>query len=128
MSGSKTIVCLANSRKPPLGGKCIAGKEWADGAFGGWVRPVSARPTHEISDEERSYEDGVYPQLLDVIEIPMRARSPIYHQRENIIIDQDYYWEKVGRVGWADLRPALDHPPGLWANGDSTFHGSNDRV
>lgn len=128
MSTEKTIVCLANSRKPPGGGRCIAGKEQIAGGFGGWIRPVSARPSHEISDEERRYEDGIYPSLLDVVSIELGEKSPVYHQKENIIFDDRYYWQKVGQLEWSGLRTALDQPESLWTNGDSTYHGINDRV
>ena len=56
MSYDKTILCLANSRRP--GGRCVAGKEKINNQFGGWVRPVSNRPTEEISQKEGRYKDG----------------------------------------------------------------------
>ena len=127
MNDVVTIVCLANSRKPPSG-RCIAGKEKAGGAYGKWVRPVSVRPTHEISEEERRFEDGTSPRLLDVITIPIIAPTPAGHQTENVLIDAAYYWEKVGTATWADLGQMLDRPATLWTNGNSTFHGHNDRV
>jgi len=40
----KTLVCLANSRKPS--GHCIAGKDLSEQAQGNWVRPVSAYMTN----------------------------------------------------------------------------------
>jgi len=39
---------------------------------GAWVRPVSARASHEVSEEERRYETGEKAQLLDVVTIPLR--------------------------------------------------------
>lgn len=127
MNDVVTIVCLANSRKPPSG-RCIAGKEKAGGAYGRWVRPVSVRPTHEISEEERRFEDGTTPQLLDVITIPIIAPKPMGHQTENVLIDAAYYWDKVGRSTYDELGQMVDRPATLWTNGNSTFHGHNDRV
>ena len=65
----KTIVCLANSRK--LSGRCIAGKELVNSGYGSWIRPVSHRPTEEISEEERRFENGDDPQILDRISIQL---------------------------------------------------------
>lgn len=127
MSDEVTILCLANSRKPPSG-RCIAGKESAGAGYAKWIRPVSVRPTHEISEEERRFEDGTTPQLLDVITIPIIGPTPVGHQTENVLIDAGYYWEKVGTSTWSDLRPILDRPATLWTNGNSTYHGHNDRV
>jgi len=75
------IVCLANSRKPH--GRCIAGREVLKNGYGGWIRPVSARSSAEISLEELRYENGREPQILDVITIPMIAAAPRVHQTEN---------------------------------------------
>lgn len=128
MTDSVTLVILANSRKPPHGGRCIAGKSVNGDSYGEWIRPVSARPSHEISDEERRYENGAYVQLLDIVKIQIAGRHHLYHQTENVIIDSDYYWEKVGQTNPQDILSALDHPLNLWKNGHSTYHGLNDRV
>lgn len=126
MNYSKRIVCLANSKKP--GGRCLAGKEVVEGGYGGWIRPVSARPSAEINLEERQFENGREPQILDVIEVPMLAPVPRVHQTENHMIDAEAYWANTGVVTWQTLAHLTDTPPSLWANGDSTFHGRNDRM
>lgn len=128
MQYTKTIVCLANSRKPPSG-RCIAGLEFDSHRFGDWVRPVSSRATREISEEEKRFENGRHPRVLDVLSIPMRAHAPESHQTENHEIDDGYYWQFRGVLGWKDLQLAVEqwHGP-LWTNGDSTFNGINDQV
>lgn len=129
MGYTKTIVCLANSRKPPSGGRCVAGREMIANGFGDWIRPVSVRSTQEISEEERRYQDGQDPQVLDVIAIPMTKPQPQNHQQENHLIDADLYWQKRGRVSWPELQAAAEDPKGpLWINGYSSSNGENDQV
>jgi hypothetical protein len=123
---TKRIVCLANSRKHS--GRCIAGKEVLAGGYGGWIRPISTRDSGEVSEEERRYRDGSSAQVFDIIDIPMLAAAPDGHQVENFLIDARQYWTKMGGMGWADLKPLLDSPESLWLNGDSSYHGRNDRV
>ena len=97
--------------------------------YAGWVRPVSARPSEEISEEERRYENGQNAQVLDVIYVPMFEPKAHRHQSENHLIDDKYNWEKVGSANWADVEGALDTVSGpLWINGHSTWNGLNDQV
>src|SRR5262245_39731237 len=123
---SKKIVCLATSRKP--GGRCVAGREILEGGLGGWIRPVSARSTAEINLEERQYENGGEPEILDILNIPMIGALSRVHQTENHMIDADYYWTKEGTLSWCVLDNLLDPPGLLWSNGFSTYAGNNDRV
>lgn len=126
MSETKKIVCLANSRKHS--GRCVAGKEVLVKGYGDWIRPVSARPSAEISEEEERYEDGTTADVLDVIKIPVIGATPTLHQSENCVIDADYYWVKKGQISWPDLKQLVDQPKPLWINNDSTYYGLNDRV
>jgi hypothetical protein len=58
----RRIVCLANSRKPD--GRCVAGKLYAQGKFGAWLRPISARDGEELSEQERQISKGLEPTYL----------------------------------------------------------------
>jgi hypothetical protein len=126
MAEWKGIVCLANSRK--YSGRCIAGKEVVGQGYGTWIRPVSMRPSAELSEDERRYENGVYPEVFDIIKIPVIGASPHLYQSENYVIDAKYYWNKVGEIACSDVKRLVDKPVPLWTNGDSTFYGHNDRV
>ena len=121
------IVCLANSRK--TAGRCIAGKEIdATGKAGRWIRPVSLRPTHEISELEMLYPDGETVKLLEIIEIPYEKPAPQGHQPENVLIDARFFWQRRGRMDWQVLNVVLDEPSPLWINGFSTRQGHNNRI
>ena len=123
----KRLVCLANSRKE--GDRCIAGKEvLADGRFGGWVRPVSDREDEAVSPDERQYQDGSEPHLLDVIDLPVLTARQKGYQRENWLLDPQRRWRKVRRLGAQALARVADPPGPLWVNGFSTQHGRNDRL
>jgi hypothetical protein len=127
MPYTKTIVCLANSRK--LTGRCVAGKEWDGEKPGAWCRPVSAKERGELTAERwyrRTWRD---PQLLDLIEVSLLAPRPSGCQIENYLVDESFRWRFAGRVSVKQLISALDHPAGpLWMNGDSTASGHNDKV
>lgn len=124
----RTIICLANSKKPPSG-RCVAGKELEGERAGQWIRPVSARESREVSEDEREYESGLKAQLLDIIGIPLLGHEPTAHQTENHVLAADYYWEKSGVATWSQIR-ALEDPydANFWMPATSTFHGLNDKV
>lgn len=124
----KTIICLANSRKPPSG-RCIAGKVMVDDAFHEWLRPVSARDSHEVSEEERRYENGAKAKLLDIVSVPLLRACPSGHQVENSVLDDGFYWKKRGRATWEQVMTAVDaHDPSFWSNSQSTYHGLRDKI
>ncbi|WP_157009827.1 dual OB domain-containing protein [Sphingobium sp. YBL2] len=123
----KTILCLANSRK--TSGRCIAGREIANGNLGAWIRPVSARENAELSEEDRRFENGRDPRVLDIVRITLIEPKPHAFQIENHLIDADYYWTLQGRATWQQARAAVDgtgRP--LWSNMSSSYSGVHDRV
>jgi len=122
-----TILCLAASRK--LSESCVAGKEITNGQAGRWIRPVSARADQAISALEMRYGDGQSASLLDIIEVPMLEARPHGHQVENHLIASGYVWQRRGRATWEQVLAATDTINGhLWLNGDSSYHGMNDKV
>lgn len=127
MSNMKRIVCLANSRK--MSGRCIAGREWSEEqGVGDWVRPVSERDNQEVSEEERQYEDGSDPRVLDIIDIPVLEHQPNDHQVENWLLDPKSYWIKVGAFPRNRLPKILDPIAPLWIDGHKTSNGLNDKI
>lgn len=120
---NKTFVCLANSRKNS--GKCIAGKIQSDQS---WFRPVSERPSEEISEIEMRYKDGTMPIVLDVIRIATKGPKPNKFQTENHLIDTGYYWEKVGTFEAKDMNSLCDDPRKMWSGLNSSYQGLNDRI
>ncbi|MCW8880410.1 MAG: hypothetical protein OQK04_09060 [Kangiellaceae bacterium] len=121
---NKTIICLANSRK--LSGRCIAGKEFTNNIIGEWIRPVSERASHEISEKDRRYENGSRAQVFDIIDIEYKGHENHPVQRENYVIDDRYYWAKTSSYS-GNLNALLDNPMTLWSN-DSSYNGVNDRI
>ena len=126
MSDVKRIVCLANSRK--LSGRSIAGREWAGGAPGSWIRPVSSRENQEVSEYERQYEDGSDPWVLDIVDVPVLEPQPKDCQTENWLLDSEHYWKKMGTYPWSDLSNLTDPAEPLWTDGHHTYNGRNDKV
>lgn len=126
MPVAKRMLCLANSKK--LSGRCVAGREVLTAGPGAWIRPVSARPTEEVSEDERQYKDGSDPKVLDVIDVPLVRHQPHACQTENWLLDPGYYWSKVRQVGWTELRGYVENPTTLWTNGRSTYSGTNDEI
>jgi hypothetical protein len=119
----KRIVCLANSFK--IGGSCVAGREvLGNGKYGGWIRPVSARATAEVSFSEYKYQNNTGPKLLDIIDVPFLNAASRNHQTENQVIDAKSWWVKKGELPWDDLEQLREQPASLWINSDHTSTGA----
>ena len=125
---SKTIICLANSWK--LGGRCIAGKVVTSQGFGEWVRPIGTAKEGAVSYEDRHYDSGADPALLDVIEIQMSGKANHPFQSENHDIDEKLYWRLIRKATSVELGKALDPvQPDLWGTTHfASGNGINDRV
>jgi len=123
----RRIVCLANSRKPD--GRCVAGKLYAQGKFGAWLRPISIREGEELSEQERHTSKGVDPALLDILEFTISKHKPSAHQPENFIINPQHKFKQVGRISPEELLKVIDKPTNLWIMGyQSKTFGKNDLV
>ncbi len=114
----RTIVCLAASVR--TGGVCIAGKEYNNGVFGDWIRPVSNRVSREIFDPERLKDTGGITQVLDVVTVYLDSPHPYGHHSENHIIENGQVWVNRGRLTKTDIMGAIDDVTGLW-NSDHPF-------
>jgi hypothetical protein len=123
----RRIICLANSRKS--GDRCIAGRELLEGGYTGpWVRPISARPDEAVSLDELRYEDGSYPRLLDIIDIPFLGPRGKPNQPENWLLDPSARWRKVGKGRYENVYLLADPTGPLWVNGRNTSYNINDHV
>lgn len=125
MGVTKRILCLANSRK--FVGRCVAGKDVSAPSHP-WIRPVSSRHGQEVSRDERAYDDGQEPRLLDVVDVPLIEPKPAGFQSENWIVDPLQSWTLCERLSVGVLEGWVDAPPTLWLNSHKTYHGSNDQV
>lgn len=125
----ETIICLANSRKPPAG-RCIAGKIIRNQEITNeWIRPVSERESREVSEEERRYQHGKRAQLLDKISIPLKERCSLGHQVENYTLDPEYYWTHQGVATWDEVTQCVDeYDANFWRTAYSTRYGIRDKL
>ncbi|WP_425412695.1 dual OB domain-containing protein [Micromonospora halophytica] len=124
LTAVKRILCLANSRKPQ--GRCIAGLELDGARATGWIRPISSQTHEAVSYDERKYEDGSEPQVLDIIDIPLLYPRPRGHQQENWVIDSNSRWVKAGSVTPGQITALAATSGPLWKNGWRTQNGLHD--
>jgi len=117
------IICLANSRKHS--GRCIAGKRVSNGT---WIRPIGTGLGHEITEDDRRYQNGASAQIFDVIKIPCDALHPVNFQPENVVIDNRFYWESIRRASWQEILAQVDQGADLWVNGYSAYNNRNNRI
>jgi hypothetical protein len=126
MTYMKRILVLANSWKHK--GVCVAGRTFSDKGYLDWIRPVSARDTQELNEDERRCTDGNEVSVLDVVDVPLIAPIPHLHQVENHVVDPSQPWKRVQRAGWPHIDGSQQSPPSLWSNGEHSTNGLNDKV
>lgn len=105
---SKTIEAVILTKSAKNGGYCVAG---IDVQTSEWVRFVSNDDTSHgaLFNQDMQYEDGSYCEILDVVRIPILDNVPSEHQPENVLIDDEKYWEKTRALSIPELLEI--HPP-----------------
>lgn len=127
MPSTKRIVCLANSWMK--GGRCIAGRELAgSGEVGSWVRLTNKRKNQGLSGHESRYGNGAYPEVLDIMLIPLIDPNPQSYQSENWLLDPSSNRSRINTYPWNSLHYLLDPVAPLWIDGHSSQQGNNDRI
>lgn len=104
------MICLANSRK--MREHCVAG---IDVNTGEWVRPVRDNGG-ALTFSDIKYEDESIPRVLDIIDVPVFDRQPLYYQPENWVINSECYWDKVGQLPVNQLFRYCENSPYIFGN------------
>jgi hypothetical protein len=77
---------------------------------GEWIRPLSDRPSEEVSEHERRYQDGSDPRVLDIVDVPLKNHHPKSYQVENWLLDPNASWVRAGHATWKDPAHLSDNP------------------
>lgn len=95
-------------KSPKNGGYCVAG---IDIHTNRWIRLVSSdeRSYGALFNVHMQYEDHSYCVPLDVVRVPFLRPCPHIYQPENILIDENKYWKKLGTISMYNL--LRFHPP-----------------
>lgn len=90
------------------GGYCVAGIEIHTNR---WVRLVSSDEPScgALFHPHMQYEDNSFCVPLDVVRVPFLRPYPHIYQPENILIDENKRWKKLGKISIYDL--LRFHPP-----------------
>lgn len=82
---------------------CVAG---IDLETGKWIRLVSddERTMFALTQDMVKYETGDECDILDIVNVCVKKDVPLNIQTENVLIDDGYYWEYVGRYDLNSLQ------------------------
>jgi len=113
----KRIVILANSIKRKK--RCVAGKEisWDSKQYhiSGWIRPIDQNEAEgAVAPQVMQYEDGTYPQILDVAYVPVLANAGDENHPEDWIIDTSRRWQRLCQFPANDVPQLCDEGIEMW--------------
>lgn len=115
----KRIVILANSIKRHH--RCVAGKEiaWAGAQrnVGRWIRPIDRSDAEgAVALGVMRYEDGGYPDVLDIVDVPLIKPANDTNHPEDWVLDTGYRWRRVGKFPPAEVNLLRDSRAMLWSH------------
>src|SRR5436305_1056673 len=99
---TRRLVCLANSKKGRHS-YCFAG---FDRETRTWVRPIGSGWQGAVSSSEEQFADGTRPELLDLVDVPLRQRAPEPGQPENWEM-RPTIWTRAGHLSAAQASAVL---------------------
>lgn len=104
------IVILTKSSKN--NGYCVAGIDINDGK---WVRLISDdEDSHgALFYHHMKYDTGTTCEILDVVKAPCIQKNPSPYQPENVLIDTNQCWKKLGKYSIEQVlqkHPSETHP------------------
>ena len=123
MSGWKRIVILANSTKRHH--RCVAGKEisWDATRYhgAGWIRPIDRNEAEgAVSVQIMRFEDGTYPRVLDIVDVPVIAHAADANHPEDWVIDTSRRWKRLHQLPAAWVAHLCDDGSDLWHQPDQS--------
>lgn len=82
---------------------CVAG---IDLKTGKWIRLVSDDEStmFALTHDMVKYETGDECEILDIVNVCIKKNVPLSIQTENVLIDDRYYWDYVGRYDFNSLQ------------------------
>jgi hypothetical protein len=117
----KRIVILANSIKRHH--RCVAGKEisWDETSYHaeGWIRPIDRNDAEgAVSVQVMRCEDGTYPQVLDIVDVPILAYAADPNHPEDWVIDTSRRWKRLHQLPSVCIPHLCDKGSDLWHQPD----------
>ncbi len=99
--GELHVVILTKSAKHH--NYCVAGINLLTNR---WVRLVSEdeRTMYALTHEMLKYKNGTECEILDIVRVHIKENVPLQIQKENVLIDDDYYFECIGEMDLENIK------------------------